>query len=53
MKFDGRLMTSFQMLGSIHFSLSLDGYPDVGDTNRLLERLKNRSVVVTIEEVLL
>jgi hypothetical protein len=52
LKFHGSLMTSFQMLGSIHFSISLKGYPDVGETNRLLEHLKDRSVEVTIEEAL-
>lgn len=50
MKWDGRLMTSFQMMGSVHFSLELLGYPDVGETNRFLEAMKGKRVVVTVEE---
>lgn len=42
MKWDGLLMTSFQMLGSIHFSLELLGYPNVGETNAFFERLKGK-----------
>lgn len=44
-------MTSFQMLGSLHFSLELAGYPDQGEMNQFLERLKGKAVRVTIEEV--
>lgn len=51
MKWDGLLMTSFQLMGGIHFSIELTGYPDVGDTNRFLERLKGKPVLVTIEEL--
>lgn len=51
MKWDGFLMTSFQLMGGIHFSIELTGYPDVGDTNRFLERLRGKPVLVTIEEV--
>jgi hypothetical protein len=51
LKFHGCLMTSFQMLGSIHFYLCLDGYPDVGETNRFLEAVKDKQVILTIEEV--
>jgi len=51
MKWDGLLMTSFQMMGSLHFSMGLEGYPDQGETNALLERLKGKKVRITIEEV--
>ncbi len=50
MRWDGFLMTSFQLMGGIHFSLDLSGYPDVGETNSFLERLKGRHVLVTIKE---
>jgi hypothetical protein len=51
MKWVGSLITSFQMLGSLHFSMQLEGYPDQGETNALLERLKGKKVRITIEEV--
>ena len=51
MKWEGFLMTSFQMMGSLHFSMGLEGYPDQGETNALLERLKDKKVRITIEEV--
>jgi len=44
-------MTSFQMMGSLHFSMELEGYPDVGKTNAFLEALKGRKIRMTIEEV--
>jgi hypothetical protein len=51
MKWVGSLITSFQMMGSLHFSMQLEGYPDQGETNALLERLKGRKIRITIEEV--
>jgi len=51
MKWEGSLMTSFQMMGSLHFSMGLEGYPDQGETNSLLERLKGKKVRITIEEM--
>jgi len=51
MKWDGLLMTSFQMMGSLHFSMQLEGYPDAGETNALLERLKGRKIRLVVEEV--
>jgi len=50
MKWEGPLRTSFQMMG-LHFSMGLEGYPDQGETNALLERLKGKKVRITIEEV--
>jgi hypothetical protein len=50
MKWEGSLMTSFQMLGSLHFSLELQGYPDTGETNAFLERVKGKNIRVTVEE---
>jgi len=52
MKWEGHLMTSFQMMGSLHFSLGLSGYPDVGESNEFFDRLKGKKVRVTVEEVL-
>lgn len=51
MKWDGSLITSFQLMGSLHFSLELSGYPDVGQTNVFFERLKGKQVRVIVEEV--
>jgi len=51
MKWDGFLMTSFQMMGSLHFSLELSGYPDVGKTNEFFDRLKGKKIRVIVEEV--
>lgn len=51
MKCTGTLLTSFQMLGSLHLSMELEGYPDQGDTNAFLEAMKGRKIRVTIEEV--
>lgn len=51
MKWDGFLVTSFLMMGSLHFSLELCGYPDVGKTNEFFDRLKGKKVRVTVEEV--
>jgi len=51
MKWEGSLMTSFQMMGSLHFSMGLEGYPDQGETNVFLESMKGKKVRITIEEV--
>jgi len=51
MKWEGSLMTSFQIMGSLHFSVQLEGYPDAGETNAFLERVKGRKIRVTVEEV--
>ena len=51
MKWDGLLMTSFQMMGSLHFSMQLEGYPNQGETNALLERLNGKKVRLVVEEV--
>jgi len=51
MKWEGSLMTSFQLMGALHFSLELCGYPDVGQTNVFFERLKGKRVHVIVEEV--
>ena len=51
MKWDGLLMTSFQMMGSLHFSMQLEGYPNQGETNALLERLKGKKISLMVEEV--
>lgn len=50
-KREGLLMTSFQMMGSLNFSLQLSSHPDQGEMNEFLERLKGKAVRVTIEEV--
>jgi len=51
MKWEGLLITSFQMMGSLHFSMQLEGYPDQGDTNAFLERLKGKKIRLVVEEV--
>jgi len=51
MKWDGLLMTSFQMMGSLHFSMQLEGYPDQGETNAFLERMKGKQIRLVAEEV--
>lgn len=51
MKWQGLLMTSFQMMGSLHFSMELEGYPDQGGTNLFLERVKGKKIRITVEEV--
>lgn len=50
-KWDGKLMTSFQMMGSLHLNLELLGYPDVGETNTFFELMKGRNVRVTVEVI--
>jgi hypothetical protein len=45
----GRLMTSFQMMGSPHINLDLDGYPDVGKTNEFFEQMKGKKIKVAVE----
>lgn len=51
MKCTGTLLTSFQLQGSLHFSMQLEGYPDQGDTNAFLEAMKGRKIRVTVEVV--
>ena len=51
MKWEGLLITSFQMMGSLHFSMQLEGYPDQGDTNAFLERMKGKQIRLAVEEV--
>jgi hypothetical protein len=51
MKWEGLLMTSFQMMGSLHFSMQLEGYPDAGKTNAFLERMKGKKIRLVVEEV--
>jgi len=51
MKWEGLLMTSFQMMGSLHFSMSLEGYPNQGETNAFLERMKGKQIRLAVEEV--
>ena len=51
MKWDGLLMTSFQIMGSLHFSIQLEGYPDQGETNAFLERMKGKQICLVAEEV--
>ena len=47
----GTLQTSFQMMGRISISLLLDGYPDVGESNKFFEDLKGKQVHVLVSEV--
>jgi hypothetical protein len=51
MKWEGSLMTSFQMMGSLHFSMQLEGYPDAGETNAFLVRVKGKKIRLVVEEV--
>lgn len=51
MHWTGTLRTSFQLMGGLHLSMELEGYPDTGDTNAFLERMKGRKIRMTIEEV--
>ena len=51
MNWDGLLMTSFQMMGSLHFSMQLEGYPNAGETNAFLERVKGKKIRIVVEEV--
>lgn len=47
-EFAGTLLSSFGMMGSVHFSLELPG-SIIGDTNRFLEAAVGRRVLVTVE----
>ena len=47
-EFAGTLLTSFGMMGTVHFSLELPG-SIIGDTNRFLEAAVGRRVLVTVE----
>jgi len=51
MKWQGLLMTSFQIMGSLHFSMQLEGYPDQAETNAFLERMKGKQIRLVVEEV--
>jgi hypothetical protein len=44
----GTLLTSFGMMGSVHFNLEMPGSV-IGDTNQFLEEAKGKRVLVTIE----
>jgi hypothetical protein len=46
-EFAGTLLTSFGMMGSIHFSLEMPG--SLGDANQFLEGAKGKRVLVTVE----
>ncbi len=47
----GTLEASFQAMGRISIGVNLDGYPDVGDTNRFFESLRGKKVRVLVQEV--
>lgn len=47
-EFAGTLLTSFGMMGSIHFSLEMPGSA-IGDANRFLEGARRKRVLVTVE----
>ena len=47
-EFAGTLLSSFGMMGSVHFSLELPG-SIIGDTNRFLEAAVGRRVLVIVE----
>ena len=51
MNWEGSLMTSFQIMGSLHFSMQLEGYPNQGETNAFLERMKGKQIRLAVEEV--
>ena len=51
MKWVGPLMTSFQIMGSLHFSMGLEGYPNQGETNAFLERMNGKKIRLVAEEV--
>ena len=44
----GTLLTSFGMMGSVHFNLEIPG-SFIGDTNQFLEEAKGKRVLVTVE----
>ena len=47
-EFAGTLLSSFGMMGTVHFSLELPG-SFIGDTNRFLEVAVGKRVLVTVE----
>jgi hypothetical protein len=47
-EFAGTLLSSFGMMGLVHFSLELPG-SIIGDTNRFLEAAVGKRVLVTVE----
>jgi len=48
---EGHLETSFQSLGRLCMGVLLNGYPDVGETNGLLEKLKGKRIKLLLQEV--
>ena len=47
-EFAGTLLTSFGMMGSVHFSLEMPG-SIIGDANQFLEGARGKRVLVTVE----
>ena len=47
-EFAGILLTSFGMMGSVHFSLGMPG-SIIGDANQFLEGARGKRVLVTVE----
>ena len=47
-EFAGTLMSSFGMMGSVHFSLEIPS-SIIGDTNQFLEGARGKRVLVTVE----
>ena len=47
-QFVGTLLTSFGMMGSVHFSLEMPG-SIIGDANQFLEGARGKRVLVTVE----
>jgi hypothetical protein len=47
-EFAGTLLTSFGMMGTVHFNLEMPG-SIIGDTNQFLEEAKGKRVLVTVE----
>ncbi len=47
-EFAGTLMSSFGMMGSVHFSLEMPGSL-IGDTNQFLEGIKGKRILVSVE----
>ena len=48
---EGHLETSFQSLGRLCMGVLLNGHPDVGETNGLLEKLKGKRIKLLLQEV--
>jgi len=47
---EGHLETSFQSMGRLCMGFRLDGYPDVGETNEFLARLKGKRIRLLLQE---